>query len=231
MIKALKYYAKKKKIFNNKDIYILDFGGNIGWYPSFLGRLGYSIITFEPFEDNYYILRKNYCLINKASSIIIITKGINDEEKTCNYYKDLYGFTNGMTLCNENKNKLILKRFKKVGKVSLTKLKNFIPYLSDKNIALIKIDVEGAEGKVIKSGIDLICKYHVPFIFIEFTPKFLIKHKTNPRKFINIFIDNGYRISLKGFLSKNYISVDELIKSTKFQINTYFIHKDIIYIN
>ena len=54
---------------------MLDIGGNIGWYPSFLGRFGYSILSFEPLETNYYVLNKNYCLMNN-SNVIIITKGI-----------------------------------------------------------------------------------------------------------------------------------------------------------
>ena len=49
---ALKYYKTKNHIINNKDIYMLDIGGNIGWYPSFLGRYGYTILSFEPFEIN-----------------------------------------------------------------------------------------------------------------------------------------------------------------------------------
>ena len=59
ILNALQYYGKKKKITNNKDIFMLDIGGNIGWYPSFLGRFGYSILSFEPLEINYYIFYKN----------------------------------------------------------------------------------------------------------------------------------------------------------------------------
>ena len=32
-------------------------------------------------------------------------------------------------------------------------------FLSEKNIALMKIDVEGSEGKVIKGGKEIISKY------------------------------------------------------------------------
>ena len=53
MIEALNYYNSKKNIINNKDILILDIGGNIGWYPSLLGRFNYSILSFEAFETNY----------------------------------------------------------------------------------------------------------------------------------------------------------------------------------
>ena len=227
ILNALKYYATKKNISNNKDIYMLDIGGNIGWYPSFLGRYGYSILTFEPFENNYYVLRKNYCLLNRNSNIIIITKGIDNEEKTCDYYMSLDNTGNGIVICNKDKFE-DNKTFQKNSTVSLTKLSNFIPYLSDKNIALIKLDIEGAESKAIESGIELITKYHVPFIFIEFTPSFLKVHQTNPREFAQFFVDNGYKISLKGFIDGNYISVNQLMLKAGFQINCYFIYKDII---
>ena len=49
MIDALKFYSSKYNILNNKDIFMLDIGGNIGWYPSILGRYGYSILSFEAF--------------------------------------------------------------------------------------------------------------------------------------------------------------------------------------
>ena len=230
ILKALQYYSIKNNIKNNKNIFMLDIGGNVGWYPSFLGRFGYSILSFEPFETNYYVLMKNYCLINQKSNVVIITKGINNEEKRCDYFMHVNNTGNGMIICDKNiiNNKLLNHKFKKLKNVSLTKLSNFIPYLSDKNLALIKIDIEGAEGKAIESGIDLITKYHVPFIVIEFTPILLKEHGTNPYKLIKLFIDNDYYISLKGFLFKSYISIGELMSQTKHQRDCYFIYKHFI---
>ena len=63
ILEALRFYRNKLKIKNNKDIYMLDIGGSAGWYPSFLGRYGYTILSFEPFPRNYYISSKNYCLL------------------------------------------------------------------------------------------------------------------------------------------------------------------------
>lgn len=37
-LNALKYYSKKNHILNNKDIFILDIGGNIGAHTTFLGK-------------------------------------------------------------------------------------------------------------------------------------------------------------------------------------------------
>ena len=73
----LKYYGEKKNIMKNEDIFMLDIGGNLGAYPSFLGRFGYSIITFEASPRNSYIIYKNYCHINRNSNIIIVNKGLS----------------------------------------------------------------------------------------------------------------------------------------------------------
>lgn len=103
ILKALQYYGKKKNITNNKNIFILDIGGNIGWYPSFLGRFGYSILSFEPLKTNYYVLNKNYCLMKNNSNVVIITKGIYNEEKTCDYYVQVNNTGNGMIICDKKK--------------------------------------------------------------------------------------------------------------------------------
>mgnify|MGYP002624362160 CR=1 FL=1 len=150
-------------------------------------NISVDIRTKYPDYNNYYVIRKNFCLFNRQSNIIIITKGLNNEEKICEYYIDSLYDTNGMTLCNNNIGNTVAGWFIKKSTVVLTKLSNFIPFLSDKNLALIKMDIEGSEGIVIEDGIELISKYHVPFIFVEFSPKYLTEHHTDPKKFIHIF--------------------------------------------
>ena len=100
--------------------------------------------------------------------------------------------------------------FNKTFEVKHTKLSKFQPYLSNKNIALIKLDIEGGEGKVIEDAIDLISKYHVPFMLSEFNPNFLKKHGTNPKQYLDLFIKNGYKISYKGFLNVSYANLEEV---------------------
>ena len=228
MIEALKFYNMNYKITNSEDIVILDIGGNVGWYPSLLGRYGYTILSFEAFEKNYYISKKNYCYLNKNSNVIIITKGLGTENKTCNYFSQKNNEGNGMVIC-EKKDNLFDKKlsFVKVGEVEITTLNSFIPYISDKKIALMKLDVEGYELKVLEGGKDLITKYHVPFIVLEFTPSFFKEQDSDPKELIKLFVDNGYKISLDGFLKKNYITLNELLIKTEYQFNCYFIHESL----
>ena len=41
-------------------------------------------------------------------------------------------------------------------------------------------------------------------------------------------LDNGYKISTEGFLSNNYISYDELLQITGYQINIYLVYKEFL---
>ena len=230
MIEALKFYGSKKNIVNNKDIFMLDIGGNVGWYPSLLGRYGYTILSFEAFEKNYYVSKKNYCHLNKDSNVVIITKGLGSEQKTCQYFIHLHNEGNGMVKCDINSiNTIGLKsKFIKESDVEITTLDSFMPYLSDKNIALMKLDVEGHELEILNGGKELITKYHVPFVVLEFSPSFLREIGSEPRQLAQFFVDNGYKINIESFLSKNYITVDELLVKAGFQVNCYFIHDSII---
>jgi FkbM family methyltransferase len=223
-LNILKYYGEKNNIKKNEDIFMLDIGGNLGVYPLFLGKFGYSIITFEASPRNSYILYKNYCLTSKNTNIIIVNKGLSNEEKTCNYYSQIKNIGNGAVLCDEKEkitnagNLKLQKEFE----VKLTKLSNFLPYFLNKNIALIKMDIEGGEGIVIKDAIQLISKYHVPFIFTEFEPKYLEKYGTNPKQFLELFIHNGYKISDKGFLNVTYITLENINLGNKNLYFTYY---------
>ena len=223
ILDALNYYSIKNNI-KKTDIYIIDIGANIGWYTFILAKYGYRILSFEPSKENYYILLKNYCL-NKNLKITLINKGIFTEEKNCYLYSNKVNFGNGILKCDEN---IDITNVNFHGEIILTKLSNYIPFLSNKKLAFIKIDIEGAEGKAIDSGIDLITKYHIPFIFIEFTPSALQLYGTNPKKFLQIFINNGYKISLKSFLSNKYSSPEEILAKVANQANIYIIYTKIL---
>ena len=206
LIEALDFYTKKFNI-KNKEAYIIDIGANLGWYTLLFGKLGFNVLSFEPSNINYFILKKNYCL-NKDINVTLINKGLFTEEKICDLYNQMGNEGNGFIYCDKNYTKP--KEFSiKAGKMKLTKLQNFIPFLSNKNLIMIKIDTEGSEGKALEGGIEIITKYHVPFIFLEFNKHLLRAHGTRTIKFLQMFIENGYKICLDGFLSKKYISPND----------------------
>ena len=209
ILEALTYYSKKNNI-SEKDIYIMDIGGNIGWYTIILGKYGYKIITFEPNKINFYILNKNYCL-NKELNITLINKGIFLEEKKCYIHSLKSNIGNGKINCNIKPDENYVNN----GEIILTKLSNYIPFFINKNLALIKIDIEGSEEKAFESGIELLTEYHVPFIFIEFIPSLLKFYGTDPRKFLEMFLANGYKINILHFFEKKIYDIEFLLKGER----------------
>ena len=173
-------------------------------------------------------MSKSYCL-NKELNITLIKKGLYTEEKKCDFYISKGNIGDGWIFCNDtNKNTKIPKHLIKTGETIITKLSKYVSFLSKKNLALIKIDVEGSEEKAIKSGIELISKYHVPFIFLEFSPDPLRKHGSDPIEFLKMLELNGYKFSQNNFLDTNYLTIDKIISKKKDLINLYIIHSEII---
>ena len=114
--------------------------------------------------------------------------------------------------------------------IELSELNVYLPYFENKHLALLKLDVEGSEEKVIKSGIDLIVKYHIPFILMELNIKYLTLKGTNPKIFLEMFENNGYKISAIDFLSKKYSTIEKILKKVKDIINLYTLNFFIFYI-
>ena len=189
--------------------------------PLLLGQYGYTILSFEAFEKNYYVEKKIFCLHKNDSNFIVITKGLGAEEKICHYFVDKNNKGNGMVICDNKdilNNKILANKFIKESEVEITTLNSFIPFLFNKNIALMKIDVEGHEYQVLEGGSELITKYHIPYVVLEFSPSYLKEVGSDPKKLVQFLVDNGYKINLNGFLKKNFISVEELFAKTGFQI-------------
>ena len=105
VLKALEYYSKKKNL-ENKDIYLLDIGSNIGWYTYYLGKYGFQILSFEPNRLNNYILYKNYC-INKDVNVTLINKGLDKEDKICTLKTVDIDRGNGMIFCENREKNMI----------------------------------------------------------------------------------------------------------------------------
>ena len=152
-------------------------------------------------------------------NIIIINLGLDSEKKNCILYHPLKNIGNAYIFPDTykfNKSDYIQENIK------LTKLKYYIPFLKYKNLALIKLDIEGSEGNAIEGGIDLIIEYHIPFILLEFSPRLLKLKGTDPKIFLEMFENNGYKISKKDFLSREYCSINELLKEN--QKNIYIVY-------
>ena len=224
-LNALHFYSKKNRL-DSKEIYFIDVGANIGCHTFLIAKYGYKVISFEPNKINSYILYKNYCL-NKDVHIRIINKGLDEEEKICQLKISPKNKGDGAIFCKNIEQTYDYFRGDVYNNIELTKLSKYMKFLSDKNAALMKIDVEGYEGKVIKGGKEIISKYHIPFIMFEFSQRLFKLHKTNILEFLRFFEKNGYKFSIVDFFSKKYISSEEIMRYNN-PINLFVVYEEFI---
>ena len=228
MLNAIQYYADKNDYLND-DIVIFDIGSNVGWYSTFFGTYKYTVLSFEPLPKNDYVLRKNFCRNNKnyaepKSTITIINEVLYPIETFCDYYKDIKNSKKNLVLCDKSKEKNLDKDYIKIDTIKTNKLSNFIPLINDKRMTLLRFDLEYEGEMAIESGKELITKYHIPFVFIEFNMLMFALHETRPQDFLRFFTQNGYKISLNGFLTKQFISVEDIMKTNFVTINLYLVY-------
>ena len=228
MLNALQYYADKHD-YENDDIMIIDMGANIGWYTIFFGLFKYSVLAFEPYPENYYILNKNYCRNNRdffgpESTITIVNHALYTKETRCGYYQDVKSSRKDMVLCEFSKEDNFGIDYIRMSLINSTRLKDFIPLINNKRITLLRLDLEFEGEKAIKSGKELITLYHVPYVFIAFNKKMFNIYETKAEDFLKFFVNNGYQMSLKGFLTKEFISIEDLMKKKFKQINLYLVN-------
>jgi len=156
----------------SKDINsFLDIGANIGFY-SLLGAKtnpNIKIHAFEPAKGPKHFLNKNIKINNFDKQIIPIDLALSNQKGTIDFYEVdnlKYKYLN-YNLAGEGNagTKKTSRNFIK-NKVNTNSLDNFINSENIKSIDLIKLDTEGTEVDILKSGIESIKKFQ-PIIISE----------------------------------------------------------------
>lgn len=135
---AKSYYFFTEK----KDPVIIDCGGNIGMSVLFFKYVypNSKIIVFEPWKETFEYLKKN---VEKFDDVIIKNAALSNANGKINLYSPKK-VGSGDTTIFQNES----EKFSKVNtqEVESLKLSKFI----DGFIDLLKLDIEGAEGIVVK---------------------------------------------------------------------------------
>jgi FkbM family methyltransferase len=147
---------------------VVDAGANLGWYTLLLDRLGageFAVHAFEPDPDNRALLERN-CALNQALNVTIEAAALSDErgEAILHRYRDI------------NRGKHSLRPLaRSVGSVTVATdtLDGYLARkgLGNRDIWLLKIDVEGVEPEVIRGAAASLARVHI--VLLEFTPAFM----------------------------------------------------------
>lgn len=132
----------------NKDSIVLDCGANIGGITLYLSVTGASIYAFEPDPVAFKILTER---CRNKKNITCINKGVWDKDASIKLFRhhemkdDEASFTTGSSIIADKKNVDAGSSYE----IKVIDMVNFILQLN-KKIALVKLDVEGAEIEILK---------------------------------------------------------------------------------
>lgn len=178
-----------RETLKNGDIFF-DIGAHIGWYSlnaaQIVGKKG-KVIAFEPNSNCIADLKRNKEL-NKFDNITIEEIAITDKNTRSDFW---IGDDMGGSLIQKNTMRLTIdKKIKKIT-VSAQTLDDYCKEHNIKKISLIKIDVEGAEMRVLR-GAKITLKNLYPDIIIEWVDITFQADNTSKMRLINFFSAYGY---------------------------------------
>ena len=160
--------------------YILDCGANIGLSIIYFKQLFPEavIVGFEPDEKVFNALQFNVESFN-LSDVTLIKKACWNEETTLEFYSE--GADAGRILINSDTENII--------EVQTVRLRDYL----NRKVDFLKIDIEGAETKVLEDCSDLLS--NVDKMFVEYH-SFIMQDQTLGR-LLQIIHDAGFRYQVQ----------------------------------
>lgn len=197
----------------NDDDFIIDIGGNIGWYSLVLShKSNPTVFTFEPDSFNYSLLTNNVAL-NKKNNIHVFNLGLSDKpgKMTLHLYKKY----------NQGRHSFIRQR-NSVGtaEVETVQLDDFLKEngFAERKIKLIKIDIEGFEFAAMSGASRSLAQ--TDYLMTEFSPGMMTEINHSPAAYINLIKSFGFTpwlINERGLSEPDF---DEIIR-TDTQVNLF----------
>jgi len=167
---------------------VIDVGANIGYFSLLASTLvgsGGTVHAFEPDPLNCRLLKKNIRL-NRASNIKVIKAALSDNDERLSLFlnSDNKGDHRIWETNQESRKKIHIRAMTLDQYVKKTAI---VP-------SFIKIDVQGAEGKVLNGMKDTLKQNSTTNLLIEFWPTALRNCGTNPVELVQQIAKAGFTI-------------------------------------
>lgn len=174
----------------------LDVGGFIGYY-TLVGceeiKNG-NVITFEPFPEHRTRIQKNLS-INGCGSVV---EAIALSDQTKESFLDSSG---SPTLAESGDTE-----------VNMMRLDDYVDERKLDSIDVMKVDVEGAEHRLIEGGIETL-ESHEPTLILELHPEKISEFGSSVAEFLDTLSEIGYQF--KSIPSRRMVSPDDFDSDKK----------------
>jgi FkbM family methyltransferase len=160
----------------------LEIGSNVGCSTIQLCELSNGkVIAIEPDEKNFDLLQKNL-LLNKVNHALCIKAAVTSYNGKCNLYLDKSGN------CGDHRTYTTIEQrnFTHVDCMTLSKAASYVD-----NLKMIKIDAQGQEVDILRSGREVLREAKDLFVQVEFWPKGILECGHFLKDFMDeVFIDD-----------------------------------------
>ncbi|MGM5629753.1 FkbM family methyltransferase [Apibacter raozihei] len=207
--------------FLDKDSVFFDIGVNMGYYIYYAEQLVHpeNIVGFEPHPELYKRIKHLFPKIHTSNIALSNTcEVLNFKVPIINSHETTGRGTLNTEYKEENETS------SKIYEVQTETLDRFIKNHQIEKISFIKIDVEGAEIKVIEGAKETLRKFR-PTLLIEVEER---HHNQNIWNIIQPILELGY---LSFYLDRETLELKEFTSSTPTYQNTSELHNKTTYIN
>jgi len=205
----------------------VDIGSNIGWFSLSMAAMGLEVLAFEPMPSNIDMIKRSLCTETNIESGIsnrvnLFPFGLGPREVSCVIISGNNNKGDGHALCGKSKSEIKVPQDYSIRGTIITKRLDDVVSSKGKNIALVKMDVEGYEANVVEGGRSFLLDSKIPFIVTEFFPDMIRGKKGSPERMMERFYDAGYKVWKNG----SHVPRDQAMKM---QQDIYHDEQDVVF--
>ena len=187
-----------------RDSVFIDVGANLGYYSLLawksIGPKG-KVYAIEPEPTNYRILEKNINL-NLATNVSAFQIALSDREGDLTLFRDRYNL-GAHSISREN-----VRVRADLTKVNCLTLDEFIRrHVGEERVSVIKLDVQGAEGRVLRGARETFGKWK-PTVVLEYWPFGLLNCGTKPEQVLHDMSLLGYAMKYLDEERQRLVDID-----------------------
>ena len=171
---------------------IIDIGANIGWFTLLFSQFSREVIAIEPRPNNFEYLKKNRDS-NNLSNVEIINAAVSDSEgEGIVFVLPSAGNSGGTHFKSDPSEEFINELRNKDYEINKVPILLLDKIIGSRKVALIKIDIEGAEPYAIKGALNIL-KNSKPIILCEINPICLRSNgNMEPEEFLSFMASLNY---------------------------------------
>lgn len=178
----------------------VDGGAHIGYFSIIAGKeisKKGKVFAFEPYKPTFEVLKRNIIMNNLEETIIPINMAIADKKKMLNFTIPPNNSVSVKIDSEDSERHVSNERENELLSINAVSLDEYFYPLGFPKIALVKLDIEGAE-KMALIGMEEVLKRNPNLkLIIEFNLNNLKRLNNNPKNFLELLLKLGF--------GKNYI--------------------------